>query len=63
MSDPITYSYKTAAEKTSLSEAFIKKQTASGALGYTKVGTRVLIHHDELMRWLGSFTNVPALPQ
>lgn len=49
---PIAYSYITAGQAVGgMSEDFMQKEVKAGRLGFTKLGSRVTIPHDELVRW------------
>jgi excisionase family DNA binding protein len=51
---PLAYSVNSAAEATDISRSFLYKKIASGDLKIVKLGSRTLIRHDELVRFLES---------
>ena len=55
----IAYGYKEAAEAVSMSVDFIRAEKRAGRLGFTQVGSRILIPRAELERWFSSFTTGP----
>ncbi|ANQ71724.1 hypothetical protein AOT96_13240 [Rhodococcus sp. 008] len=57
---PIAYSYVTAGRAVGgMSEDFIQKEVKAGRLGFVKLGSRVTIPHDELVRWYESQVSGP----
>lgn len=56
---PIAYSYDEAAKAVSVSSDYLRRECAAGRLGYRKIGRRVTIPHDELLRWYNAHDSGP----